>query len=109
MSTDWCKYAKPRETQKRSGKEHLKGVGRFHVGSVREIGKYTADQQIVEHTPVQNDSELPDNRAHTDVRGPKEKGELKVQVMLSDLCSLILDPECPDDPACQNHRKAKRG
>lgn len=68
MSTDWSKYAAPEQTQRRglrSGPED-NAVLALDVGAVR-----TVPSQTVEHAPIFADSEVPDNRAHTEVTGPK--------------------------------------
>lgn len=105
MSTDWCKYSTPDETQNRARKPALNAVGRLDVAAVRKIGEDTAFQQTVVHTPVQNDPNLPDNRAHTNVRGPKETADLDVQYQFSELCVLVRSVPAPDDPACPRSRK----
>jgi hypothetical protein len=68
MSTDWSKYASPEQTRRgglRSGPEH-NAVLALDVGAVRAI-----PGQIVEHAPIFADSEVPNNRAHAEVLGPK--------------------------------------
>ena len=68
MSTDWSRYATPEQTRNRamrSGPEN-NAVLALGVGAVRAI-----PNQIVRHVPVCGDQEVPDNRAHTDVFGPK--------------------------------------
>lgn len=108
MSTDWSKYATPDDTQQRARKPNVSGVGRLDVGAVRKIGEDTAFQQIVVHTPIQNSPTLPDNRAHTDVRGPKETADLDVQYQFSELCVLVRPVAMPDDPSCQQQRRRPR-
>jgi hypothetical protein len=75
MSTDWDRYATASSTRagslRRPASEY--GVVSFSVGAVRSI-----PWQIVEHSPVFNDPEpndIPNNRAHTDVFGPKARGD----------------------------------
>lgn len=68
MSTDWDRYATPQETRERARRPHDNAVVALHAGQVRTI----PDQEI-RHSPVHNHPELPDNRAHTDVYGPKEQ------------------------------------
>lgn len=66
MSTDWSHYSKPEETIKRKLAETPTwrgGVIQMLTGDVRKIPK-----QTVEHAP------LPDNRSHTNVKGPKKGG-----------------------------------
>lgn len=68
MSTDWSRYATPEQTRNRgvrSGPEN-NAVLEFDVGAVRSI-----PEQVVQHSPIFNDPEEPDNRAHTEVFGPK--------------------------------------
>lgn len=108
MSTDWSKYATPDATQQRARKPNVSGVGRLEVEAVRKIGEDTAFQQTVVHTPVQNHPDLPDNRAHTDVGGPKETADLDVQYQFSELCVLVRLVPNPDDPACQQQRTRGR-
>lgn len=66
LSTNWCKYSTPKEAraQGRQPPENYGVVG-LRVGAVRKI-----PQQVVLHSP------LPENRAHTDVRGPKGTDEV---------------------------------
>lgn len=66
MSVDWSKYAEPQETQARGRKPASEyGVLALTVSDVRQIPR-----QEVLHEP-----EWPDNRAHTNVKGPKSKRE----------------------------------
>jgi hypothetical protein len=60
-------------------------VGRFHVAVVRSI-----PGQVVIHSPIQNEPTQPDNRAHTDIAGPKESSDFDVQDEFSHVCDLIL-------------------
>lgn len=76
MSTDWCKYSTPQETQARalSSLPAENGVISLNVGGVR--GLY---MQQVEHSPWYQDPEdlkIPNNQAHTDVIGPKSPKEV---------------------------------
>lgn len=78
MSTDWCHYANPRKTRKGSPERVASefGVVSLLVRTVRD----SIPHQSVVHTPVCSDPEdpkNPNNRAHTDVRGPKGKDETK--------------------------------
>jgi hypothetical protein len=73
MSTDWEKYSRAEETQRRALKSppEENGVLRLNVGGVREIKPL-----LVEHTLE------PGNRAHTNVFGDKKKdpeARLKLQ------------------------------
>lgn len=77
MSSDWCHYASPQKTRKGSPDRAASefGVVSLLVRKVRDI-----PLQCVVHTPVCRDPEdqkNPNNRAHTDVRGPKSKDETK--------------------------------
>lgn len=108
MSTDWCKYSTPDETRHRARKLGVNGVGRLHVEAVWKIGADTAFHQTVVHTPIQHSPDFPDNRAHTDVRGPKETADLDVQFQFSEICTLVRSVPTPDDPACQQQRKRAR-
>lgn len=67
MSTDWSKYATPEETKRQARVPEQNGVIEMVVGDVREI-----PEQVVQHAPVQDMPDLQDNRAHTDVKGPKK-------------------------------------
>lgn len=77
LSTDWNKYATPEETRARSPRKAPDdyAVIFFIAGMVR-----TLPLQTVEHTPWCNEPEipeLPDNRAHSDIFGPKTAKDLK--------------------------------
>lgn len=85
MSTDWCKYSTPEETRSRARKPDRNQIGRLSVNAVRQIL-----EQEVEHTPIQNHPTLADNRAHTDVRGPKIEADLDVQDQYSRICALYV-------------------
>jgi len=61
MSTDWSRYSTPETTKLRAANPAWKGgVIQMVVGDVRKI-----PSQTVAHAP------LPDNRAHTNVKGQK--------------------------------------
>ena len=85
MSTDWSKYSTPDETRVRAKKPHDNAVGRLIVVDVRAI-----PEQMVVHTPIQNHPELPDNRSHTDIQGPKEETDLDIQDQFASICSIVL-------------------
>lgn len=75
MSTDWSNYCRPEDTQGRSKRKSASeyGVICLNVGVVNDI-----PLQEVRHAPIFNDPEDPDdpnNRAHTNVLGPKGKRE----------------------------------
>jgi hypothetical protein len=75
LSTDWCKYATPAQTQAGSrqvGPSEY-GVISFIVGEVRNL-----PMQSVEHTPICHHPAIPtepNNRAHAEIFGPKSKKE----------------------------------
>lgn len=79
MSTDWDKYATAAATRARGRMppEEYWVVG-MNVGAVREV-----PGQTVHHPP------LPDNRAHTDVRGEKDE---EVRVKLRRLSLVVIPP-----------------
>lgn len=61
MSTDWSSYSTAEQTKLRATNPAWRGgVIQMGVGHVRKIPR-----QTVEHAP------LPENRAHTNVKGPK--------------------------------------
>lgn len=75
MSTDWSKYCSPEDTCRRSRRHPARAyaVAQFTVEVVEKI-----PEQVVAHAPVWNDPEKhddPNNRAHTNVLGPKGKKE----------------------------------
>lgn len=77
MSTDWEKYRIPQQTRDAAKKPEKNGVVAMNVGKVRKI---ESPRQEVEHTPLHGHKEIPDNRAHTDVRGEKtEEVRLKLR------------------------------
>jgi hypothetical protein len=77
MSTDWSRYSTPQETRERAKDPAINGVIEMTVGDVLAIP--TTPKQKVLHTPIQNhpNPEIKDNRAHTDVLGPKDDNEIK--------------------------------
>lgn len=67
MSTDWDKYSTPEQTRNRvydTRPSWKGGVIQMVVGDIREI-----PDQVVQHAP------LPNNRAHTNVKGCKDTKE----------------------------------
>jgi hypothetical protein len=85
MSTDWSRYCLPDDTRQRSRRRPPSdyGVISLNVGMVRNIPR-----QVVEHDPVFNDPEdpsVPNNRAHTNVLGPKSPkdpgGDLRIRAL----------------------------
>jgi hypothetical protein len=83
-SSDWAKYATPDETRQRARRPEMNAVVALNVGRVRTI-----PEQRVIHSPVQFDPELPDNRAHTDVAGPKESAP-EVRRLFVRIATLVL-------------------
>jgi len=61
MSTDWSKYASPKETRERAPKPEDNGIVALHVGKIRSV------PLDVTHSPDKKNN----NRAHTDVIGEK--------------------------------------
>lgn len=86
MSTDWNRYATAEGCRSRARKPADNGVIALVVGHVREI-----PNQRVAHTPIQGRSDIPDNRAHTDVYGPKED-DPEIQALFARRCRLVLIP-----------------
>jgi hypothetical protein len=68
MSTDWSRYATPEQTRARALRSTPSdnAVLAMNVGAVRVI-----PGQTVVHAPIQGEPEIPDNRAHAEVFGPK--------------------------------------
>lgn len=99
MSTDWSKYCRPWETQQRAMRRPPAdyGVITLNVGMVRRI-----PLQTVEHDPVFNEPEdplQPNNRAHTNVLGPKSHkepgGDVKIRALYIAVfrsCGWAIDP-----------------
>lgn len=77
LSTDWCRYATPEQTQA-GGRQPAEnyGVVKLVVGTIRGINGLT-----VEHAPIKDHPELPDNRAHTEVYGDKRDPEIRVNLL----------------------------
>lgn len=91
MSSDWAKYATAEETRQRARRPEVNAVVALYVGEVRAI----PEQHIV-HSPVQDDPVLPDNRAHTDIAGPKET-DPEIRRLFVRIASLVLSlPPQPD-------------
>lgn len=75
MSTDWCKYSSPEQTRARalSSAKEDNGVVSLFVSGVLSLYR-----QQVQHSPWYHHPEPqhnPNNRAHTDVIGPKSSKE----------------------------------
>ena len=85
MSTDWNRYSTPEALRARARKPEENAVGRFQVAIVRQM-----PEQTVHHSPIQNHPTLPDNRAHTDVAGPKATSTFDVQVKFARACEIVL-------------------
>lgn len=66
MSTDWSKYSTPDDSRDRAKSPPDNAVFSLNVGAVRAI-----QGQTVEHSLISGDPEIPDNRAHAEVFGPK--------------------------------------
>lgn len=86
MSTDWSKYATPEECRTRARGPDDNGVIEMGAGGIEQ----EIPEQKVEHTPIQGRDDIPDDRAHTDVIGPKEE-DPETQVLFSRKCRLVLD------------------
>lgn len=70
MSTDWSNHSTAEQTKLRATNPAWKGgVIQMVVGDVRKIPR-----QTVKHAP------LPDNRAHTNVKGPKTESVEGTQI-----------------------------
>lgn len=77
MSTDWDAHCNPEDTWRRS-RRHPET--KFAVAQMRTVTVRSIPEQEVEHAPIWNDPEDPDNPnnfAHTNVIGPKGKQETK--------------------------------
>ncbi|HEY7031692.1 MAG TPA: hypothetical protein VH482_10210 [Thermomicrobiales bacterium] len=99
MSTAWSRYARPQDTLQRARRRPPAdyGVISLNVGMVRRIPYHS-----VEHDPVFNEPEdplKPNNRAHTNVSGPKSPkepgGDVKIRALyiaVSRSCGWAIDP-----------------
>ena len=67
MSTDWERYSTAEETRNRATEPTLYGVISMRVGDARDV-----PGQTVVHSPI-----WPENRAHTNVVGPKSRKEAR--------------------------------
>ena len=85
MSTDWARYATPRQTRARAREPGKNAVVSLIVGEVSEV-----PGQRVEHTP---DIERR-NRSHTDVFGEKDE---EVRVKLRRIASIVIAFDTPVD------------
>lgn len=90
MSTDWSKYSTPEQTRGRARRPELNAVIALLVHDVRSI-----PEQQVHHAPLQDHPTIPDNRAHTDVAGPKETANLQIQDSFARVARLVI-PVVPD-------------
>ncbi len=68
MSTDWDRYATPHDTRARARRPHENAVIAMNAGQIRTI-----PDQSIQHSPISGHADVPDNRAHTDIHGPKEQ------------------------------------
>jgi hypothetical protein len=84
MSTDWDRYSTPEETRSRGRRPADNAVIAMNVGAVRAI-----PEQSVVHSPIRGYPELPDNRAHTDVFGPKER-DPKTRLQFLSVATMVL-------------------
>lgn len=91
MSSDWAKYATAEETRQHARRPEMNAVVALNVGQVRAI-----PEQRVVHTPVQDDPVLPDNRAHSDIAGPKET-DPEIRRLFVRISTLVL--ALPSEPA----------
>ena len=78
MSTDWDKYSTAKECRQRARNPVDNAVIQLSAGSVRKI-----PGQTITHEPV------PDNRAHTDVRGEK-KSDPEVRVRFLQIMKIVI-------------------
>jgi hypothetical protein len=110
MSTDWSRYATPQETRKRARKRppSMYGVISLSVGKVRTI-PFQRDK----HTPIFNapeDPDNPNNRAHTDVLGPKSKDETGDRRLSTEIRNRFQEISVweiyPDDPVAEAENRS---
>lgn len=89
MSTDWSKYTTPEETRRRGLRTAPtdNAVFGLDVGAVRGI-----PEQTVEHAPIFGNPEIPDNRAHAEVFGPKN-AETRIHYLRIYRIEIALDGE----------------
>lgn len=78
MSTDWERYSTAEEARQRRRVPSDNAIGMFVAGQLRAI-----PDQTVMHSP------LPDNRAHTDIGGPKETADLDVQAEFARIVEIV--------------------
>jgi hypothetical protein len=106
MSTDWSKYSTPQKCQERVlrieriTRAHTEwGVVSLRVARVRDI----VPRQDVRHNPVYNNPEQPNNpnnRSHTDVKGPKKEpgvrnGKTRIRNLFQDIAVWEIRPVRP--------------
>jgi hypothetical protein len=99
MSSDWCRYSTAQETQRRARIPELNGVVALPVLAVRHV-----PLQAVVHNPLfptAVNPGCPNNRAHTDITGPKSPDEarpsdrpvvLEVRARLTEMATWAIDP-----------------
>ncbi len=95
LSADWDKYSTPSETRQRlSLQRNKKGVfknpdnyfiSQLNVQRIRN----EVSGQIIEHDPIHNHSELPDNRSHSKIIGEKN---VETRLKFVDLCKWAIAP-----------------
>ncbi len=80
LSVDWAKYSTAEETQARARKPSANGVASVDVGGIRGI-IYPGVTLEVEHDPIENNPEIPDNIAHSLIKGaPNELEENRLEI-----------------------------
>ena len=86
MSTDWSKYSSPTESRDRARRPKDNLIVSLPVGELRRI-----EGVSVFHSPIQNDPEQADNRAHADVIGiPRD---LEIRDRIAKLAVVVLPLE----------------
>ena len=74
VSADWEKYSTPTQARDRARTPSESGVVSVIVGAVRAL-----PNRSVVHDPIQDHPTLPDNRAHSEIRGPADP-EIRVKL-----------------------------
>jgi hypothetical protein len=87
MSTDWSRYSTPGETRRRAQRSEPADnvVVALSVGRIRVI-----PGQTVIHAPIQDEPDSADNRAHTEVFGPKN-AETRIHFLRAYRLEISLD------------------
>jgi hypothetical protein len=108
MSTDWARYSTPHETRGRARRQppSAYGVISLLVAAVQSI-----PLQWVRHSPIfhdPEDPEIPNNRAHTDVIGPKSKYETGDRILSTEIRNRFQEIAsweiAPNEPAADEDR-----